>query len=528
MKQLASNVQYDSVPYESFCYPQSHPQNMYTVAKLFGVDAPDFRKCKVLELGCASGGNIIPLALDYPDAEFVGIDLSEVQIRDAQKHQEALKLKNIRFEQRSIADITKDFGVFDYIIVHGILSWVPEDVQNKIFEICKQNLAENGIAYISYNTLPGWNMVKSVRDMMLYHTANFQTPADKVNQARLLLNFVKEGSGVKKSPYSDFIQNEIDILKNTGDAYLLHDHMEETNTPFYFHQFMEKAGKNDLQYLGDTNIYLMYSGNLPKDTVSVLAQVKNDIVRTEQYMDFITNRRFRSSLLCKKGVKLNRSVEEGVVDQFCVSADVKVVSDGVPNPVAGKDVTFKYKNGIELTTSNPGVIAAVQILEEQKKKPIGFSTLIEQTYERLKKQGVKISKKEEQVIGSAVRRHVLKLILAGSIEIGFVSGRYVTSVSDKPVASQLARYQATCLNWSTNQNYRKIEMSLASRLVIQCLDGKNDFASIVKVLQDAVDSGKLVYQTPDGSRNDKPKSKDIEKIVSNALNYFAANALLTA
>ena len=80
----------------------------------------------MLELGCASGGNLIPMALTFPDSRFVGIDLSREQIADGQKTVEALGLTNIELRHLSILDVDDSFGPFDYIVCHGVYSWVPE------------------------------------------------------------------------------------------------------------------------------------------------------------------------------------------------------------------------------------------------------------------------------------------------------------------------------------------------------------------------------------------------------------------
>ena len=88
---------YDAVPYPNFSFPVTRPANLYTVGSLFGVGAPDFRTARVLELGCASGGNLIPLAFQYPDGHYTGIDFSERQIEAATETVAELELKNIDF-----------------------------------------------------------------------------------------------------------------------------------------------------------------------------------------------------------------------------------------------------------------------------------------------------------------------------------------------------------------------------------------------------------------------------------------------
>jgi len=125
---------------------------------------PDIRKCRVLELACADGSNLIPMACALPESVFLGIDLSQRQVKAGQQTIAALGLTNIELRPLDIREVDESFGTFDYIIAHGIYSWVPADVQDRILEICRERLSENGVAYISYNTNPGWRMRGMMRE----------------------------------------------------------------------------------------------------------------------------------------------------------------------------------------------------------------------------------------------------------------------------------------------------------------------------------------------------------------------------
>ncbi len=152
MDQLQAD--YNTTIYNSFPFSHTHPTHLFTLAKLFGLKPKPVEKSKILELGCAGGGNLIPMAYHLPQAEFLGIDLAEKQIEIGLKQIEELNLKNITLRQQSISDFSKSDGTFDYIICHGVYSWVNKEVREKILQICHNNLSKNGIAYVSYNTYP--------------------------------------------------------------------------------------------------------------------------------------------------------------------------------------------------------------------------------------------------------------------------------------------------------------------------------------------------------------------------------------
>src|SRR5438093_4154914 len=135
---------YDEVLYPSHTHSQTHPDRLATIATLFGMTPAPVDGCRVLELGCGDGGNLIPMAFGLPGSEFVGIDLAARPIGSGQALVEALGLKNITLRPLDIMQISSDFGRFDYIIAHGLYSWVPPAVQDKILAICKANLAPEG------------------------------------------------------------------------------------------------------------------------------------------------------------------------------------------------------------------------------------------------------------------------------------------------------------------------------------------------------------------------------------------------
>jgi len=292
---------YDEVPYGSHAFSQSHPDRMATIGRLFGLSPAAVDQCRVLELGCASGGNLIPMAFCLPQSEFVGVDLSGRQVEVGQKTIRDLGLKNVRIEHASILDVDDSYGTFDYVVCHGVYSWVPADVQDKILAIASANLTPRGVAYISYNTYPGWHMRGMLRHMMLYHVRQFKGTQQRIDQAKALIDFLARNVPTENNPYGLLLKSELGLIGRVADWYLFHDHLEEVNEPVYFHQFAERAGIHGLQYLGESDFGTMLTSKFPKEVAETLSKINKNIVSTEQYMDFLRNRQFRQTLLCHKG-----------------------------------------------------------------------------------------------------------------------------------------------------------------------------------------------------------------------------------
>ncbi len=512
---------YDQTKYESYSYNQTHPDNLYSLARLFGLEAPNIENARILELGCASGGNIIPMASNLKKAKFVGIDLSTSQIDDGLKMIKALKLKNIELKSMSIMDIDEDFGKFDYIICHGIFSWVNEEVQEKILSIFDKNLSEDGVAYLSYNTFPGWGAVKSIRDMMLYHTINIEDPAQKAAQARALLQFIAEGLEGENSSYADFMKTEISMLKKQPDSYLLHDHLEEENNPAYFYQVCERAAKHQMAYLGDAELATMFVGNLPEMFANELSKI-NNIVLTNQYMDFVRNTRFRCTLFSHANKAVSRNLEPKLIESFKLSVKLiehtplveENLAQGVEMTFKSPLVTFRSKSNVAKT--------AMKILVESK-RPMAFDDLVEQISKTSNESDAEKIKDE---LHNSV--NLIRLALGGLLRIHSFVGTYVDESGDKPKTTPLVLEQVKTRNIVTNQRHETIGLNQIERIMIQWFDGKTDRSKIIKNLKKAIDEGKLQILDKDKNKledNDTINSH-LSEMVNRSVEQFIKNALI--
>jgi SAM-dependent methyltransferase len=291
---------YDAAPYDSHAFPQSAPGQLAAIAYLFGLDVPDVSTARVLEIGCAAGGNLIPFAAEHPMAHTVGVDLSDVQINQGRLRVQALGLPNVELITADIAQIDlSSLGQFDFIIAHGVYSWVPETVQEAVLLAIGTLLAPKGVAYLSYNVYPGWKAKEIVRDAMLMFASTKQTPDEKVRYARGMIDFLEAATpaeGLMARVLADYKAVE----SNRRDYYVLHEELETYNLPCYFFELVERAHPHGLGYLADAQPQLMFAENFGRAVAEKLAQeCQNSQILLEQYLDFVVNRTFRQSLLVR-------------------------------------------------------------------------------------------------------------------------------------------------------------------------------------------------------------------------------------
>jgi SAM-dependent methyltransferase len=190
----AAHTPYDAVFYPGLAYDYTHPDRLATIASLNGLESAPAPRCRVLELGCGAGSNLIPMAFQYPESGFVGIDLSNSAVAKGVGEIADLGLKNITLRSADIMDVDGSYGMFDYIIAHGVYSWVPEFVREKVLAIFRDNLTPQGVAYVSYNSYPGSHLRNLTRDIMHHHVHGIEDARERVAQARGILKFVADAS----------------------------------------------------------------------------------------------------------------------------------------------------------------------------------------------------------------------------------------------------------------------------------------------------------------------------------------------
>ena len=289
---------YDTTPYTSNSFPQSAPGHLAAIAHLFGLETPEVSTARALEIGCAAGGNLIPFAAAHPQAHVVGIDLSQVQVDQGSTRAQALGLNNLQLLAGDIARTDLEaLGQFDFIIAHGVFSWVPAEVQEALLSTFRRLLAPEGVAYMSYNVYPGWKAKEIVRDAMLLASGDSVTPEEKVREARRMADFLEEVTPVDGVLARVLAMSRAHAL-GFGDSYLLHDELEAFNAPCYFYEMLGRASAHGLAFLAEAHLETMIPGNFGPKVAEYLGDKCGGVqVLVEQYLDFVLNRAFRESLL---------------------------------------------------------------------------------------------------------------------------------------------------------------------------------------------------------------------------------------
>lgn len=490
-KNMKKNI-YDEVPYTKYVHQQTQPDNLATIATLFGLQPPPVERCRVLELGCASGINTIAMALAIPQGEFVGIDYSEKQIQEGQQNIQQLGLTNIILKYLNIMEINSDEGLFDYIIAHGVYSWVPWEVRDKILQICRHHLHPQGVAYVSYNVYPGWHINQMLRAMLLYHTRDIDQIQGKLQKSKILLKFFIDALQDRFDVYSLSLKKELNLISRLDENYLTHEYLEEHNEPLFFHEFIEHIQQHGLQYLADSKLTFLAVGDFfPK-----AAQLELNLIEKEQAMDFLRNHPFRESLLCHQEVTINRNLVPDNINKFYIAAPLKPASPHLvvaPGPLIESLERFNNAAGeAVLSIASPLLKVVCFCLGEVWPHSLSFEQLLRRVGNLLIQLGDNTYQKlmsPENIL--EVKTLLLEFYLKNLVEFYVHPPKFTLTLNERPVASPLARLQSQQSENVTNLRYEIFPLNLATRQILSHLDGHHDREALVEVLKENIRQGRL-------------------------------------
>ena len=519
---------YDEIPYEGFALALTHPNHLAALARLYAMTPPEIATCRVLEVGCARGDNLIPMAFSMPRAQLVGIDVSPRQIAAGRAAIAELGLENVELRELSILDLGPDFGRFDFIVAHGVFSWVSEPVQEQLLRFCAEALTPHGLAYISYNTHPGWHMGAMVRDMMVFHARGVASGRERIRASRDLLQILSRVLAKAESPYARALKEEADLILSRPDSYVYHEYMDESNRPMYFHEFVARAGAVGLHYVAEAKFGNMAAAQ-PRELLRPFGDSADWLAR-EQYYDFLKGQSFRQAVLCREGVSCSRAPSASGLMSLRIAALVRPAPAG-PEPGADGVEEFRNFHGdFALSTKDPVLRTALRILAETWPRSLPFEMLWSQVRDRLADPAAgpghdtptgpaaSPTQLAETLLAAAAKDHV---------EFQVLEPEFATEIGAFPCASPVARRQAADGPRVVNLRHRMITLMDFDRFVLPRLDGRRDRRALLAELQTALQDGVFTIQSQGRPITDPAEAEPLlARQLDESLRRFAAAALL--
>ena len=288
------------VAYVPGFYPQMSPVAMRYVAALNGIIPPQTANgFRFLELGCGLGRCLTTLAAAHPRGEFVGVDLNPDHTAAVARDIAAGELGNARVITADFGHLPDDLGVFDFIALHGVYSWVAPSVRDEILATARARLAPGGLLLVSYNAMPGWAHLQPIRGILRQYAAlRTGDSAQRVRDAVAYLVFMRD----KHAKY--FEDNPraaayVDALVQQDPRYLVHEYMNEHWTSFYFAEVAGAFGQEGLSFVGSLPVFTNFWDLCVRPEFQELFRTTTNRLVTEAHKDFCANTAFRWDIYSK-------------------------------------------------------------------------------------------------------------------------------------------------------------------------------------------------------------------------------------
>lgn len=513
---MSSAESYEQLPYPSAAFSQTHPWRLGAVATLHGVDAPPPDSCRVLELGCSDGGNLINIAYTLPGADCVGIDYAPGHIAAAKRTAAALGLTNCSFFAADIAALPDVLGAFDYIIAHGVYSWIPAHIQDSLLRACGELLTPTGIAYVSYNTFPGWHGYRMMREVLALGVEPAGDVRQRIIGARDFLAELQRTSGGDNPAYTSIVASTADNFRRSEDAYLGHEYFEDDNEPSYFQEFIGKARIFGLEYVAEAFSPGTYLHNAPQRVLDEIAGRTDDRVESEQWLDFFIGRQFRKTLLCKAQRNMPTELDSRKFRHLHIAPMISRVEESPDDAPQ-----FVAPNGLAIGSGNPVLRRALELLAERRPHSVSFDELLAAAA------GNAPSERDAAAI-IALCRQCYDDMLAHFFN---APSNALRDAGSRPRVSAVARLQAQSGMIITTLNHTAVQFDEPIPiLLLRVADGSRTRDELLEILRAEHDRGGFTLSDADGRplTNRRESEKMLSVALDVCLEQFARFALLEA
>lgn len=472
---------YDSLFYASLCLPETHPEYLSVLGRLMGLNTAEPASCRVLELGCATGGNLIPMAEGLPGARLLGIDRSGPQVDAGNRLIGRLDLRNVRLRQGDILDldpdVDPDLEEADFIIAHGVYSWVPAAVQDRLLWLGRRLLAPNGILYVSYNVLPGWRLRGTLRDVLLDACRGSEDPRDRLAAAQAALSRLTRGLADLPGAAALLLREELRRLQSAPASYLYFEHLAEHHHPVLFRDFIGACDRAGLRYLCDAQLHTQFPASLGESVEAVLADLE-DGLDLEQWLDFLGNRAFRQSLLIRDDADAE---EVPSLDRF---AALSLYADLRPpaklRPRDSRPVTFVRPSGECVEVLHPLTKAVLGVLTDSYPDALPLAAILPQARRAARQVGGGAAAEDLD----ALLAELFGLYARGAIQARLHPRRLDPRVPERPRARSLVRLlvEEGHLQAPT-RDHGNLELDPRAAGLVRLLDGTRDLETLGAALE---------------------------------------------
>lgn len=287
-----------AVGYTYQFYKETTPSWMDWAIRIKGFKAPDTSNFRYLELGCGQGFGLNLIAALYPDSEFVGVDFNPQHIAHARDLATSAGLENITFEEADFLDLAGNwpYGQFHFVVLHGIYSWISETLREAVCKCLDKALISGGLAYVSYNSMPGWISALPLQKLLQRHqVAKGLSPMAAIDQGFEFMNRLGAINAALFSALPQLSKRMEETIKK-DKSYLIQEYLHENWHPMWFSQVCSEMEQAKLSFVGSATLPENYLPAMLPESMRSLAMEYDEPVFSQEIIDCMINQAFRRDI----------------------------------------------------------------------------------------------------------------------------------------------------------------------------------------------------------------------------------------
>lgn len=495
--------------------PERHPDRMRTLARLKGLNPTAVSKATILDIGCGTGLDLLAHAIAFPTAKFIGLDIAAEFINLGKQIIKELKLENVQLVCGDIKEYKTDLR-FDYIICHGVYSWVNSELQQSLLSVIQSTLEPTGIAYISYNSLPGWHYRRVVQRLIKLFDDQKLAVQQRVDLAINSMNKALLGLSDMSDHQTECLRNELQSCLKQSPAFIYHELLNFDCTAEYLEDFARKAADYRLRYFADgrpTRIREHRYTEAERKRAAQLGLAGQNPEKIEQFWDLLQPLALRGALFCHADQAVSSAPEYSHVMQMYISSALVAESKDVD--LAGtRTETFRDARDLLVEVSDPILKSILTGLSGNWPKAVAVKEII---------QNPKLSQLPSS---TSLLQELGQYFLQGLVQLYNEVHLATNKIMERPKVFPLAICQARIgFAWVTNARFEFLPINEFDRELIQLLDGNNDSDRCVAALLERINSGAIAASITDEHQGQDLKHLLKQQVVA-SLEHYRDTALL--
>ncbi|HJL19955.1 MAG TPA: class I SAM-dependent methyltransferase, partial [Sandaracinaceae bacterium LLY-WYZ-13_1] len=471
-----------------------------------------------LELGCDEGAHLLPLAFRAPGVEAVGVETRAAALEVARAGRDRLGLDDVELIGAPLESLDPAaLGTFDYVILHGLISWVSPEVRAAALALTRRVLRPRGVAFVSTNAAPGWAIRTPLRDALRRRAAGVDDPAEALRRARELLALLA-ASPAREMAYGALLAEEAARLIDKPDGYLWHEYLGPHAQPFAASALRAMAAEHGLAVVGEL-------GRASADRrgeealVDGLTEQLGDALEAEDLADLMLFRAFRMGVWVRDDAPRDRQP----APPLHVAGEIRAL-ERRPSLDPGIGEAFETADGLQIVSGDPTLKAALLEVGKAWPRTVELGVLAARARARLELRRVR---PPDDAAEARVRlsADVVELARLGHL---FLREAPVepAAASERPRVAALTRWEAERGGEVSDPYHRPVPLDALTRRLVERMDGYRELAEHVARARALVQSGEVALEGEDGALAEGERDALVPDLVRAAVERLAARGLL--